>query len=253
VHTAEPSGAGVPACVGSVGVSPASGSVGVSPAKRNLWTPLMFISAILLAAGSATRMGADKLLLPYQGRRLIDRALAPLAACPLVDEVLVVVRPDFPPLLANREGEAPAEPPTPPRPHNTIDTPLAYGPKCRLIVNPDHQEGMGTSLRTGVRAASPAADAFVVALADMPDLTVEIVTTLIEAFCRSGKQILVPAWAGRNGHPVVFAAACRDDLLCLTGDAGARALIAAHPERVAYLPVPHRAVIHDVDTPADIA
>ncbi len=187
----------------------------------------MFTSGILLAAGSSTRMGVDKLQLPYKGRLLIDCALAPLVECRLIDEVIVVVRPD--------------------------SSLLTDGPKCRIVVNPDHREGMGTSLRTGVQAASPAADAFVVSLADMPDLTAEIVTTLIEAFYRGGKQILVPVCDARNGHPVVFAAACRGDLLRLTGDLGARSLIAAHPELVTYLPVPHPAVIHDLDTPADIA
>jgi molybdenum cofactor cytidylyltransferase len=186
----------------------------------------MFTSGILLAAGSGIRMGADKLLLPYKGQRLIDRALAALQDCRLIDEVIVVVRPDFPPLPNH--------------------------PKCRVVVNPGHQEGLGSSLRIGVGAASAAADAFVVSLADMPEITAELVTELIEAFHRSGQQILVPTYQQRNGHPVVFAGACRDDLLRLTGDQGARQMIRAHPELVEHFETPLRAVALDMDTPADL-
>ncbi len=226
----------------------------------------MFISGILLAAGSSTRMGADKLLLPYQGRRLIDRALAALVDCPLINEVLIVVRPDFPPPWEGdpREGEAPAEPssawegeaPAEPPSAREAEAPaeplLAAHPKCRLVVNPDHRQGMGTSLRTGVQAANPAADAYVLSLADMPEITSDIVAALIDAFYKAGKQVLIPVFDQRHGHPVIFAASCRAELLRLSADAGPRAFIAAHPELVAYHPVPHSGVLRDIDTPADL-
>lgn len=186
----------------------------------------MFTSGILLAAGSAARMGTDKLLLPYKGRRLIDCALAPLVNCRLIDEVIVVVRPGF-------------------------DL-LHDDPKCRLVVNPDHRAGMGSSLRAGVAAASAAADALVVSLADLPELTSALVTMLIEAFLHSGKPILVPTYQQRHGHPVIFAATCRPDLLRLGGDRGARAMIREHPELVQYYPTSERAVVQDVDTPVDL-
>jgi len=57
---------------------------------------------------------------------------------------------------------------------------------------------------------------------------------LIEAFRRSGKQILVPVYEERNGHPVIFAGACRANLLRLTGDQGARQMIREHLELVEY-------------------
>jgi molybdenum cofactor cytidylyltransferase len=186
----------------------------------------MFTTGILLAAGSGIRMGADKLLLPYKGQRLIDRALAALQDCHVIDELIVVVRPDFPPLPNH--------------------------PKCRIAVNACHQEGLGSSLRVGVGAASAAADAFVVSLADMPEITADLVTELIDAFRRGGKQILVPTYQQRNGHPVVFAGVCRNDLLQLTGDQGARQMIRAHPESVEYRETPQRAVVTDIDTPADL-
>jgi hypothetical protein len=86
----------------------------------------------------------------------------------------------------------------------------------------------------------------------MPEITAEIVTTLIEAFRRSGKQILVPTYQQRNGHPVIFAGVCRPNLLQLTGDQGARQMIREHPELVEHFETPQRAVVIDVDTPEDL-
>jgi molybdenum cofactor cytidylyltransferase len=186
----------------------------------------MLASGIVLAAGSATRMGTDKLKLRYKGRRVIDRAVAPFAASQMIGEVIVVVRPGFTLSLDDRT--------------------------CRVVVNADHREGMGTSLRVGISAAKENADAFVVSLADMPELSAEIIAALLQAFCRSGKPILVPVYEECNGHPVVFARSCREDLLRLGGDVGARSMIREHPELVEYFPTQDRAVVYDVDTAKDL-
>ncbi|MEE9295155.1 MAG: nucleotidyltransferase family protein [Phycisphaerae bacterium] len=186
----------------------------------------MFTTCILLAAGAASRMKTDKLSLPYKGQRLFDCALAPFVDSPLIDEIIVVVNPGF---------RLPVE-----------------ASKCRAVVNADYLDGLGASLRTGVAAAASEADIFLVALADMPELTEEILTTIIEAFRRSDKQILVPVYQQRNGHPVVFAQSCKEKLLKLEGDVGARTLIRDHPELVEYFPTEHRAVVFDIDTPEDI-
>jgi len=186
----------------------------------------MFTSAILLAAGSATRMGAEKLLLPYKGQRIIDRALAPFVNSGLIDEVVVVVRSGF--LFPVNE------------------------PKCRVVVNADHQEGLGASLRLGAAAANTSANAYVVSLADLPELTIAIIATLIEAFCAAGKQILVPIYDQRHGHPVIFDQSCRKNLLRLGGDVGAIQMIRNHPEMVKYFPTPDHAVVFDIDAPEDL-
>ena len=108
-------------------------------------------------------------------------------------------------------------------------------------------------MRAGVMAASAVADAFVVSLADMPEVTAEIIATLIEAFRRSGKRILVPVYEQHNGHPVVFARMCREDLMRLGGDLGAKLMIREHPEMVEYFSTRHRAVVYDLDKPEDLA
>ena len=186
----------------------------------------MFTSCIFLAAGTSSRMNADKLALDYQGDTVFDRALSPFTRSPFVNEIIVVVNPDFCLALEHK--------------------------KCRAVVNSEYREGMGSSIRIGVAAASHTADTLLVALADMPEMSEVIIAEVIEAFHKSAKPILVPTHAERTGHPVVFAGLIKDELLKLEGDVGARMLIRDHPELVEYFATKHRGVIFDVDTPEDL-
>jgi CTP:molybdopterin cytidylyltransferase MocA len=187
----------------------------------------MRVVAILLAAGSSTRFGGEKLLAPWRGRLLYEHALDPLLASPGIVETLVVVKPGF------------VVPPARPR--------------CRFIVNPDHAEGMGASLRTGVRAAPAEAEAYLVALADMPRITPALIAFLIACHAVTGKPIVIPVCGGRRGHPVMIGAGLREALLAVSGDVGAREIIHAHPEWVAQFETDDAAVLFDVDLPADLA
>jgi molybdenum cofactor cytidylyltransferase len=187
----------------------------------------MRVTAILLAAGSSTRFGGRKLLAPWHGRPLYEHALEALLASPAVVETLVVVQPGF------------AAPPARAR--------------CRLVVNPDHAQGMGASLRAGVRAAAGDAEAYLVALADMPRITPALIAALVARHRQAGRPIVVPVCRGRRGHPVILGAALRGALLAVTGDVGAREIIRAHPEWVGEFETGDEAVLFDVDLPVDLA
>lgn len=186
----------------------------------------MRVVAILLAAGSSRRFGGDKLLAQWRGRPLFEHALDALTSSPGIGTTLVVVQPGFP---ATRER-----------------------PGCRFVVNPDHAEGMGSSLRAGVRAAPADADAYLVALADMPRITPQLIAALLARYEAAGKPIVVPVHRGRRGHPVLMGRELREPLLAITGDVGARELIRAHPEQVAEFETGDGAVVFDVDVPGDL-
>ena len=186
----------------------------------------MYISGVLLAAGRSTRMGTDKLSLRYKGRPLLHRSLAPLIGSPLVSEVIVVVNPSF---------------------SRSIDC-----AGCTVVINRDAHSGMASSLRTGVMAASALVDAYLVSLADMPAITEALIATLVEAYRRSDKKILVPVYEGRNGHPVIFDSECKERLLRIEGDVGAREIIREDPEIVECVPVDDPGVVFDVDTPGSL-
>lgn len=183
----------------------------------------MGVSAIILAAGSGVRMGADKLALPFGGGTLLAASLLPYLACGVLDEVVVVVRPGF-------------------------EVPVAG---VRAVVNERHAEGMGTSLRVGVTAASPGARAFVLGLGDLPWLRPATVAGAVAAWEQAG-GVVIPTSRGRRGHPVVVDAALRGVLATAAGDVGARALLAAHGSAVTLWETDDAGVWRDVDTPGDL-
>lgn len=121
------------------------------------------------------------------------------------------------------------------------------GASIKLTLNPDYQQGISTSIICGVRAANPQSQAYLIALGDQPLIKSEVVDQLIAAYKSSGKGIIVPAFSGMAGHPVIFDLKYREDLLSLTGDRGGKSIVTAHPEDVFQVEVDTASVIYDID------
>lgn len=186
------------------------------------------ISAILLAAGSSSRMrGADKLMEEVNGAPLLRRSAEALLASQ-ADEVIVVLRPKD----AAR--------------HQALD-----GLDVRVVENPQATEGMGASIRVGVAAAAPDAGAALVALADMPDITPKHIDALIAAYdAEEGREIIRAAGPdGAPGNPVLFGRRFFEPLRGLEGDEGARGVLAANADLVRLVRLESDAARVDLDTP----
>lgn len=181
----------------------------------------------MLAAGLARRMGRQKLLLLVGGRPIVCLAVEGLAR--QVDDLVVVT---------GHEAAA-------------VEDALA-GLPVRIARNPRPEAGQASSIAVGARALAPATDAVIVALGDQPAVPDEVVPALVAAWRRTGMAVVAPRYRGIQANPVLFGAAVIPELCALTGDGGARAVVRARPERVAWvdldLPVPA-----DVDTPEDHA
>lgn len=104
--------------------------------------------------------------------------------------------------------------------------------------------GMGDSIACGV-AATRQAQGWLVLPADLPLIQPETLLQVARALQKHA--VVVPTWHGERGHPVGFATSCRDDLLALTGDNGARAVVQRYGAQL--LPVQDAGCVHDVDTP----
>ena len=165
------------------------------------------IAAIVLAAGFARRMGRQKLLLNLQGKAVVRWAVERLL--PHVEDVVVVTGQDDVPV---REALA--------------------GLAVRYAVNANPQSGQGSSIAVGVGALKPWTRAVLIALGDQPRIPDGVVPRVLEAFARSGKVIVVPVYRGAQGTPALFAAEVFPELRGLTGDAGARSIVQARPERL---------------------
>lgn len=184
------------------------------------------VTALVLAAGRASRMnGSHKLLAEFDGLPLVRRAAeAAIAARP--SRVLVVT--------GHRAEE--------------VEAALA-GLAVETVRNPDHALGMSTSLRAGVAALDPACDGVVVMLADMPHVTGADVRRLIDAFQEAGGHAVVRAVSGGGrGNPVVLPRATFSAVLRLEGDVGARHIVESAGLDVVDVELGEAARV-DVDTP----
>lgn len=120
---------------------------------------------------------------------------------------------------------------------------------CRVIESAAAEAGMGAALRDAV-AATPDARGWVVALADMPWLPIELVRAV--ALTITAPDTIAAPWRnGQRGHPVGFGAAWREELLKLEGDEGARALLKTQP--VTRILTEDDGAFRDIDLPRDLA
>ena len=184
------------------------------------------IIGVLLAAGSAKRFGGAKLMVPLSGGTPIGVA-ALNSVRGGVDAVVAVVRPGDKELA------------------NAL---AAHG--ARVTACPRAAEGMGIGLAWGVRAA-PIAAGWVIALADMPWIAPATAARIADAL-RWGSAIAAPVHGGGRGHPVGIAARFYGELAALSGDEGARSLLASHASSLELVPVDDPGVLRDIDTPGDL-
>jgi molybdenum cofactor cytidylyltransferase len=196
------------------------------------------ISAIILAAGQSKRMGAQKLLLPFDGGTVIGRIAGEIVRSP-VARAFVVVGADGARVVAALEKETVLR--------NTDRTRDFFS----FVTNPDPAGDMLSSVRCGLRALPPDCEAVLVALGDQPSITAELVARMVHAFRGSGRGIIVPAYGGKRGHPILFAARYCEEILTRYEDLGLRGLLQAHPKEVFELPADTAGVLSDMDYPED--
>ena len=187
----------------------------------------MRIQGLLLSAGRARRFGSQKLLHPVDGVPIAVSAASNLCAAGL--PVLCVIRPGDVGIRAALE--------------------LLDG--VRVSACPTAESGMGHSLAWGVRE-SAGADAWIVALGDMPSVRPATIAAIAAAL-RAGAALVAPVYEGRRGHPVGFSAQWRAELTALSGDQGARRLLARAGPRLMQVAVDDPGILLDIDTPEDLA
>ena len=189
------------------------------------------LGAVLLAAGSGSRLGRrPKSLLELDGVPLIRRALAALAAAG-VDEIVVVT------------GH-----------HAEQVEPALQGLAVGCVRNPAPDAGQTSSQRLGLASLGGELDAVLVALADQPLLDAQDIRDLIQAWTQrpAGIDVVHPQVNGQRGNPVIFSAAVRADVLAGAADFGARQWQGVHPERVHPFVTSNRHYRTDIDTPEDL-
>jgi molybdenum cofactor cytidylyltransferase len=182
------------------------------------------ISAIVMAAGESKRMGKLKQLMPLGDSTILAQTTDNLLNSK-VSEVIVV--------LGHKAEEV----------RKAIS-----GRPVKVTVNPAYQQGMSTSIVTGLNLVSDKARAVMLALGDQPFVDSQTVNKILGEFNSHNKGIAVPVYRGRRGRPVIFAISYKDELLGLEGDIGGREIINRHPDDVLEVAVNCEGVCIDIDT-----
>jgi molybdenum cofactor cytidylyltransferase len=160
------------------------------------------IAGVVLAAGSSSRMGRNKLLLELGGETLVRRVVGRALAAGL-DPVFVVLGHESDRVLAELEGLP-----------------------CRPLFNASHARGVRTSLQTGVyQAAAHEADALVVILADMPHVSAEMIATLVEHYRAARPLLVVSSYGDVDAPPILYSRALFGDLLAIPEDRCAKQVV----------------------------
>ncbi|HWO33436.1 MAG TPA: NTP transferase domain-containing protein [Candidatus Acidoferrum sp.] len=187
------------------------------------------IGAVILAAGTSSRMGEAKQLLRLGATTLLDQVTENVLGS-RVDEIVLVL---------GHEAE-------------TIKQTIATK-KLKIVVNESYRQGMGTSLRAGLSALASEVDAALIVLADQPFVRSATFDQIIDHYQQSKAQIVIPIYKGFRGNPVLLDHSVFAEVMALTGDIGCRAIFGNHLEGIAKVPVEDVGILLDLDSKDDVA
>ena len=195
--------------------------------------------AVVLAAGEAKRFGALKQVLPWRGIPLVAHVADQALRCLDVDRVAVTV---------GAEAEQ-------------VRSALA-GRNVSIVPVAGWSEGQSRSVKAGLQALAPrpplpaqqnegAVSAVLFLLADQPGVSPELLSALIQRHRETLAPIVAPRHNGQRGNPVLFDAATFPEFAQLEGDIGARPIIQAHRDEIAWVDWPTPEILQDIDVAAD--
>jgi molybdenum cofactor cytidylyltransferase len=185
------------------------------------------IWAIVLAAGASSRMGTQKLLLPFHDKTIIEK---------VIEQVESVVRANIVVVLGSHHDEI----------RNKIGR-----PEVRYIHNVQYMEGMLSSVICGFKALPGEAKAVLLFLGDQPQVPAEVALQVISAWKQSGKGIVIPVFSGKRGHPVLIETRYRKEIEQLDPEQGLRILSKNFSSDVQEVECNNQEILRDIDTPED--
>jgi len=185
------------------------------------------IHALVLAAGESRRMRMPKPLLRFGDTTFLEQIVAVLRRSS-VDAITVVLgaRADLIRASIDLAGTS-------------------------VVVNEDYHRGQLSSLIAGLKSVPAQTDAIVLCLVDNPLVSADVVNRLADGFAKTGKQIVLPVFNGRRGHPALFARSLFDELLKAPMDKGARHVLSSNEDKILEVDVPDSGVLTSIDTPED--
>jgi molybdenum cofactor cytidylyltransferase len=195
------------------------------------------VAAIILAAGTSSRMGEarNKLLLPLRDRPVLAHVIETALHAQTRPVILVLGH------LANEVKD---------QLH-----PYLAGQPVTIVENPDYEQGMSTSMQAGLRALAEwqsgpqqRVDGVMFLLGDQPLVSATLLNRLLAYRQTTGKRVIQPLYEGQRGNPVIFSLELMDELMQVRGDEGGRGVLKRHADELATLELGELAASLDVDT-----
>ena len=187
------------------------------------------ISAILLAAGQSKRMdGENKLTKEIQGVPLIKHSVKNILASS-VDELIIV-------LGYQKE---------------IIEKLIDKNNKIKFVFNKDFENGMASSIKTGLNNLSEKTESFFICLGDMPMVGHGVYNQLIKS--KDNKEIIVPIYKGQQGNPVLFNKSMKEKILGITGDVGAKKILELNKDKILNLEINDQGITKSFNTQGDFS
>jgi len=187
------------------------------------------IAGIILAAGLSTRFGSNKLLAEHQGQPIV-RWVAEAALASQLEQIVVVLGHQ-----ATAVGDA------------------LTGLPLDTVLNQEYQQGQSTTVIAGLKAVQKDHPATMYLMGDQPLIEAAIIDELIAAYQTSDKAICYPSFQNQRRNPVIFGEVFFNDILALSGDTGARAIIDANPEQALAVNFIQAQPFLDVDEENDLS
>ena len=189
------------------------------------------VGVVVLAAGQGKRFGALKQVLPWHGLPLVAHVADQALACTDIDRVVVTV------------GAGAGQ----------VEAALA-GRSVDLVPVSDWADGQSRSVQTGLRAlVQTLADvsAVLFLLADQPGVSPALLAALIQRHRETLAPVVAPRYRGQRGNPVLFDRSTFPEFVRLIGDVGARPIIQAHSDEIAWVDWPTPEITQDIDVAED--
>ena len=187
------------------------------------------ISAILLAAGQSKRMGGEnKLTKKIQGAPLIKHSVKNILASS-VDELIIV-------LGYQKE---------------IIEKLIDKNNKIKFVFNKDFENGMASSIKTGLNNLSEKTEAFFICLGDMPMVNKDIFNLLIKS--KNNREIIVPIYKNKQGNPILFPKLMKKKIMTIEGDVGAKKILELNKDKILNIETNDQSIAKNFNTLDDFS
>jgi molybdenum cofactor cytidylyltransferase len=185
------------------------------------------IWAIILAAGESKRMKVPKMLLPFNGKTMIEKVIENVIRSEVFRTLVV--------LGSNR---------------NEILGSISHLP-INHCYNENYRKGMLSSVQCGFKNLPANFDAVLVFPGDQPFIEPDVINVIINTYRETGKGIIVPMYRKKRGHPLLIDCKYRDEIYTLEENEGLRSLSNMHQKDVFEVKTNSPGILKDFDTKED--